>query len=118
MNFVDSNVDSSLSGYSACWKSLSKSGGREEGRVSGVVAAGFEENGQLRSAGRDHSHQGSSEGEGHDRGDALSLEPSPLLLPGQQRQREGQQSRSDRLYLIIMRFFHVVFLYLLDSVCM
>lgn len=58
------------------------------------MAAGFEEDGQLRRAGGDHSYQGGSEGEGHDRGDALSLEPSPLLLPGQQRQREGQQSHN------------------------
>lgn len=77
-------------GHSACRKGLDKSGGGEEGRVPGVMASRFEEDGQLRGAGRDHSHQGGPEGEGHDRGDAFSLKPPTLLVPGQQRQREGQ----------------------------
>lgn len=73
------------------------------------MATGFEEDWQLRGARGDHSHQGGPEGEGHDWGDALRLEPATLLLPGQQRQREGQQSHSR-----ILLFFSSYVVCLLD----
>lgn len=78
------------SGRSAvCRQGVGQGGGRAQGRVAGVVAAGPEEDGQLRRPRRDHCHQGGAAGEGHERRDALGIQPATLLHPGQQGQGEG-----------------------------
>lgn len=84
------------SGRSAvCRQGVGQGGGRAQGRVAGVVAAGPEEDGQLWRPRRDHRHQGGAAGEGHERRDALGIQPATLLHPGQQGQGEGGRPREN-----------------------